>query len=113
MACSISGCTFDPGTKHPHALRHGRRAEQHERPGVTLPDAVDPLLAVKLFVRECGQERRDTLATPKVSSCNFANGCNFKQQLQPSAGMQRVYTAEKGKAGYYLWSLLGPSFFVS
>lgn len=111
VACSISGCTFDPGTKHPHTLQHGRRAEQRRCPGVTLPDGADPLMAVKLFV--CGQERRDTLATPKVSSCNFENGYNFKHQLHPSAGMQQFYTQKKGKAGYCIYSLLGASRSVS
>lgn len=78
VAFSISGCTFDPGTEHPHSLWHGRRADQSRCPGVTLPDGVDPLMAIKLFVQECGQERRDNLATPKVSSCDFENGYNFK-----------------------------------
>jgi len=113
VAGSISGYMPDPGTKHPHTLRHVRRAEQRGCPSVTLLSGVDTLIAVKLFVREHCQERREALLTAKVSSCDFENGYNFKQQLHPGAGTQHACMQQKGKAGHHLCSLLGPSLFVS
>lgn len=90
--------------EHPHTLWYGRRAEQHRCPGVRLPDGTDPPMAVKLFVQECGQERRGILAILKVSPWNFENGCTFKHQFHSSAGTQHVYTQQKGKDDYYLYS---------